>query len=334
MRLSALQEIAQRLRAHPAAVHSRHLLIRGKKRLVHTPRDEGLRQALVALVGCIELPIATTMRRDEIAHGYIPGRSAYTNARCHVGATWVQRLDIKNFFPSISAAHVEAALTEAGMGEDAARFIVAFTTFGGSLPLGFIPSPLLSNLVATNIDIGLLRLARERGLCVTRYADDITLSGEELFDCHDDVATIVGESGFALNLAKMSAGTPRNGFRVTGYVLSTGDPRLPRHVKRETRQDLYSVERIGITQQAKHRGRTPQSFGRRLLARLGSIRQSEPLVYERMRSDFPLAFERLDALRESARVTREQKSAMLERELLSMPSAAPAYYTPLHPAGR
>ncbi|WP_217577241.1 hypothetical protein, partial [Streptomyces sp. GbtcB7] len=63
----------------------------------------------------IELPIATVLRRDEIAHGYIAGRSAYSNAGSHAAAFWLQQFDTKDFFPPTSATRLEGALLGAGV---------------------------------------------------------------------------------------------------------------------------------------------------------------------------------------------------------------------------
>lgn len=334
MQLESLAETARRLAEDEGVVHSRILTIRGKQRLIHTPRDEGIRQALIAIMASIELPIATVLRRDEIAHGYIAGRSAYSNASSHAGAFWLQQFDIKDFFPSISATRLENALREAGMNERAAQFVTSLTTYHGSLPLGFVPSPLLSNLVATGIDVGLNDLARKHGLTATRYADDITLSGPYEFDCTEGIEAIAQASGFALNPAKTKAGEARHGARVTGFVVSTGSPRLPQHVKRQTRQDLFSIQRIGLEGQAKIRGRTPQSLVRRLLARLGSLKQCEPVVYERLKRDYPRAFVDLESYRTDALAARAARVDALEQQLLSSSSPVPAYYIASHPAGR
>lgn len=331
--LSSLAHAARRLADKQDVVHSRTLIIRGKRRTVHTPHDEGVRQAHLALTGSMELPIATVLRRDTVAHGYIAGRSAYSNAKSHAGAFWVQQFDIKDFFPSISRRQLVLALIGAGMGESAAEFVASLTTHRGSLPLGFVPSPLLSNLVMTDVDIGLDAMARRHGLTVTRYADDITLSGPAEFDRAVDIDAIVQTSGFSLNSAKSKSGEAGGGVRVTGYLVSTGNPRLPQHVKRQTRQDLYSIQHIGVEGQARMRGRAPQSLVRRLLARLGALKQCEPLVYERWKRDYPRAFEVLDSTRASAVAARAARLASQERQLLSSPSPPAAYYIASHPAG-
>jgi hypothetical protein len=314
-------------------VHSRVLIIRGKPRLVHTPREEGIRQALVAIAGSITLPVAATLRRDHITHGYLPGRSAYSNSTQHVGSKWVQQFDIKHFFPSISTADVEAALEQAGMGSGAARLVASLTTLDDHLPLGFMPSPTISNLVATDIDLGLYRLARENRLRVTRYADDITLSADARFDHEEGVSEVLERAGFELNDSKSRSGSPDHGVRVTGYTLSGGLPRLPRHLKRKVRQDLYSIGRIGIERQAEIRGRTARSFVRRLNARLGMIKQCEPQVFEAMQMKFPTAFAALNAVRSTANQRRLEKACAFERQLRVDPVTPPGYYKPSALAG-
>lgn len=116
---------------------------------------------------------------SEIAHGGIKGRSPATNALEHVGQPCVINLDVKDFFPNVEHSIVYRTLRwEYGFGKEAAYLITRLTTVNGGLPQGAPTSTTLGNLVlAQQVDGPLARHAKALGVRVTRFVDDITLSG-------------------------------------------------------------------------------------------------------------------------------------------------------------
>ncbi|MFP6764185.1 MAG: reverse transcriptase family protein [Planctomycetaceae bacterium] len=110
------------------------------------------------------------------AHGFVPGRSILTNAASHVGRRWVVTVDIRNFFPTITAPRVHACLAEFKLEESLRHTVVQLVTRRGRLPQGAPTSPHLANLVARTLDLRLAGLARSHGWTYTRYADDLTFS--------------------------------------------------------------------------------------------------------------------------------------------------------------
>ena len=62
------------------------------------------------------------------------------------------RVDLEDFFPSISSAMVKASLQAQGYEEKAAELAVSIVTIAGKLPIGLSTSPFLSNLAFLNTD--------------------------------------------------------------------------------------------------------------------------------------------------------------------------------------
>lgn len=110
------------------------------------------------------------------AHGFVPGRSILTNASHHVGCRWVVTADIRDFFPSITAARVHDCLAELDLDETQRQTVTQLVTRRGRLPQGAPTSPHLANLVARSLDLRLAGLAESHGWTYTRYADDLTFS--------------------------------------------------------------------------------------------------------------------------------------------------------------
>ena len=131
--------------------------------------------------------------------------------------------------------------------EDAAAVMLAkFCTLNGHLPQGAVTSPRLSNLLLLEFDEALLRYARLHELAFTRYADDLTFSGDP---SDAEIAELIrvcrGELrklGLRLNRDKIRV--RRQGMRqeVTGVVVNA-KAAAPREVRRRLRQRMYYLNK-------------------------------------------------------------------------------------------
>jgi hypothetical protein len=197
----------------------------------------------------------------EAARGFARGRSVTEHARTHAGQHAVLRLDLADFFASVSAgrvfgifrtvgydpavAHVLTGLTtntvpqpvwrviheaaaSAGVGP---RFRLGRQLAAPHLPQGAPTSPALANLAAFRLDRRLSGLAQAAGLRYSRYADDLTFSGGRLrrgwTDLEAVVAEIVRDEGFVLNVGKTSLRTAAARQQVCGIVVNA-TPNIPR----------------------------------------------------------------------------------------------------------
>lgn len=181
------------------------------------------------------------------AYGYIKGRSTRMNAREHVGARLLLSADIQNFFPSISTARIELALCKAGIRTEVAGSLARFFSIDGALPLGLNASPLLANLVAYPLDEDLLELAKRTGCSYTRYADDLTFSGNDCLPTRDEIEAILRRQKFRLNKQKFRLSKRGQRHYVTG--LSVSDPlapHTPRKMKHHLRRELHFIDKFGL----------------------------------------------------------------------------------------
>jgi len=110
-------------------------------------------------------------------HSGVKGRSSLTNGRAHEDAKSALTLDIKKFYPSCSASAVfEFFRYRLQQPRDIAEGLVSVVTYGGHIPTG---SPLSQGLAywskAPAFD-EIYRYAVNRGLKMSLYVDDITLS--------------------------------------------------------------------------------------------------------------------------------------------------------------
>jgi hypothetical protein len=217
--------------------------VKGRDRLVEIPDDDlaAVQRRIFAHLARMELDLPGCV------HGYVRGRSHISNATAHAGRRFLQKFDLKDFFPSVTRAAVEAVLGEAGFMPDATDRLGLLLTYQGRLPLGACTSPLLSNLCLRGLDAGLQALAADRELVYTRYSDDLTFSANDPFDVRAEVDAAVAASGFRLNPDKTVSVRYGQALYVTGLSVSDpAGPRLPKRFKRGLRQDLYLIERFGL----------------------------------------------------------------------------------------
>lgn len=106
-----------------------------------------------------------------------------------------------------------------GYSDEVANSLTILTTYYGKLPQGAPTSPMLSNIVMKPLDIMISEYAKENSLVYTRYADDITISGEDGIDRHlKSVAKIIEECGFKINKKKSHTMNSKSGKMVTGWL--------------------------------------------------------------------------------------------------------------------
>jgi RNA-directed DNA polymerase len=208
----------------------------GGQRLIQAPKS-GLKAVQRKLLSLLveKLPVSPH------AHGFVKGRSVRTGAEGHVGKAVVLRLDLKDFFPTVSYARVRGLLIALGYGYPVAATLAVLMTESERQPVEldgkvyFVPvgprvcvqgaptSPALCNAIVLKMDRRLAGLARKHGFTYSRYADDLTFSGpdvEAAEKLRGLAARIIQEEGFQVNAAKTRL--QRRGGRqtVTGVTVN------------------------------------------------------------------------------------------------------------------
>ena len=209
----------------------------GGKRLIMAPkrRLKAIQRRLLTLL-VEKLPVS------EYAHAFRRGRNIRTGAEPHVGKRFVLKLDLKDFFPSVTAARVRGLLIAYGYSFPVATTLAVLMTESERQPVeldgdlfhvpvglrhcvqGAPTSPGLCNAILLRLDRRLAGFAKKHSLTFTRYADDLSFSGDldraQAAKLHSTVCRIVSEEGFQVNTAKtrfMSRGARQT---VTGVVVN------------------------------------------------------------------------------------------------------------------
>lgn len=215
----------------------------GPDRLLEIPKPH-----LAMIQRRIDAAILRRVPVHEAALGFVRGRSALAHARRHSGREFVLRIDLEQFFTTIAAARVRGVFRLIGYGETTARALTALVTHRvpirvlataphpiawtdrlrwrePHLPQGAPSSPALANLVAWSLDARLDGWARSRGLAYSRYADDLTFSGDAIPRARWNgfvpaIARIAEDAGFRVNHRKTRLFAQSAAQRVTGLVVN------------------------------------------------------------------------------------------------------------------
>lgn len=219
--------------------------------------------------------------------------SIYAAAKSHCNCRWMIKMDVRNFFESISEISVYRVFRKLGYQPLPAFELTRVCTRLGSLTrrrrrpqwrthdpsvfaigayrhirLGHLPqgaptSPMLANLAVHKFDELVDAIAVRYGLVYTRYADDLALSTRDpKFNRRLARAAIgqiyaaMGQCGLSPNFTKTRVCPPGTRRISLGLLVDGPEPRLNREFKARLRQHLYYLRRtdVGPAAHARKRG--------------------------------------------------------------------------------
>lgn len=252
----------------------------------------------------------------EAARAFRPGTSIVDNAAPHVGRAVIVKMDLKDFFPSLSVKRVKGFFGSLGYNEGVATLFALLATetpriavsFDGkrrfvavskqrALPQGACTSPALTNLLCRGLDARLQGAAKSWGFVYTRYADDLTFS-------HADsnapvgallalVRKIIAVQDLVVNEEKTQILRPSDRQNVTGLVVNPSEgsaapaspvPRVSREDLRKFRAILHQCERDGFEAMTVRLGRDAQAYAGGYLS---FVHMARPDVAEKIAREHP-----------------------------------------------
>jgi RNA-directed DNA polymerase len=264
------------------------------------------------------------------AHGFVPGRSIVTNAAPHAGRKVVINLDLKEFFPSITFRRVKGLFEKVGYSEHVATVFGLLCTepprvaaeLDGKvyhvalgqrvLPQGACTSPAITNALCRRLDRRLSGLAKKHGFAYTRYADDLTFSGDNataVGKLLKSVRGIVQAEGFTEHPRKTRVMRRANRQEVTGVTVNVR-PSVSRKEVRQLRAILHNAARHGLSSQ--NRGNHP-NFAAYLKGRVEFVCMVDPQRAPVLREALQRALGK-DISRRAAEAQRQEEKELQEGE--------------------
>lgn len=186
---------------------------------------------------------------NECVHWFIKNKWIISNAKQHLNKKIIINIDIKNFFNSIKLEVIYKYLLWLGLNKNIIDIIFNLVTIDNILPTGFSTSPTISNIVCLDMDNDFLEFAKINWYTYTRYCDDITLSTDtNNFLKKDDIKKILEKYWFTMNEKKFKIQKKWWNRYVTWLTVCENDmPRIPRHIKKRLRQEVYYINKFWFT---------------------------------------------------------------------------------------
>ena len=244
---------------------------------------------------CAQRWIAQNILRTATPHqastAFARGDNIVSAAHVHTNARWLIKLDVKNFFESISEISVYRVFLSLGyqplvafeLARLCTRVRIGFGVYKNprwrsrsftyrissyhSWELGYVPqgaptSPMLSNLSMVDFDNEVIETATAHGLRYSRYADDIGLSTHSSAFSRKQAVEVIRmvyetmiRHGLSPNRTKTQIRSPGCRKIMLGLLVDGPKPRLTREFKSRLRMHLYYLgdPRIGPTGHAETR---------------------------------------------------------------------------------
>jgi RNA-directed DNA polymerase len=255
------------------------------KRLISSPS-----QSLLAVQRWLLAHTVGRVSCHPSSFAYERHKSITQCARRHLGADWLVKLDLHDFFASIDERQIFQVIAGLGFGNLVAFEIARLCTRPGigarhrvaprnlaaldrytvikqyrtSAGPGFLPqgcptSGALANLVMRDIDTQITEAISGTGISYTRYADDITFSASgsfsrrqasELIQMADEM---LGRSGFLRHKKKTRVSPPGARKIVLGLLVDGERLRIPVDTRNRIINDIRGAEKFGLTAHARHR---------------------------------------------------------------------------------
>ncbi|MGW5181784.1 reverse transcriptase family protein [Streptomyces cyaneofuscatus] len=222
------------------------------------------------------------VRPHRASYAYQPGRSAVQCARRHLGATWLMKFDLHDFFHCVSERAAYHVLQTVGYNKlisfEIARICTrlpggearGFTrnrhptidSYPGWAP-GFLPqgaptSGAIANLAAQALDGRLWEVADRYDLVYTRYADDMTFSTLRHLDratvtrCVAEITKAVHQSHFRVHRKKTRIIPPGARKIVLGLLVDGDRLRMPVPARQRLEAHIRGSSAFGLTAHVEH----------------------------------------------------------------------------------
>ena len=285
----------------------------GGQRLIAVPEPQ-----LLAVQRWIARRVLLERSVHPASMAYARGASPLACARRHLGSRWLVKLDIHDFFESISERRVYFAFRECGyqplVAFELARLrtrvhaehhpvispewlsarrdgpgVISSYAYAriGHLPQGAPTSPMLSNLVSRPLDELLDQFAHQNELVYTRYSDDVVFSTAKDLTRRDvgtlvnNVSRVFAAFGHAVHRKKIAVAPPGSRKIVLGLLVDGDEARLSRAYRTRIEARLSRAYRTRIENHLrgiKKFGLAEHAAARHFSSIWGMVRHIEGLI--------------------------------------------------------
>jgi len=200
--------------------------------------------------------ILEKLQPSKYATAYIQGLSTKNNAIPHLNNDILVKLDIHDFFNSITFSHVYGMFANrTWYPKPVVTFLTKLCCYNSHLPQGACTSPYIANLCLFEFDQVIGAYCQNRGITYTRYSDDMTFSANfmEISDLVSFVRTSLRVYRLTLNEKKTRVYRRGDRHKVTGIICNNGVS-VPAEYKRKIRQEMFFLSKNGVEEHIRRMG--------------------------------------------------------------------------------
>lgn len=184
---------------------------------------------------------------SKYAKAYHKGISLRDNACVHVNKEIVLKLDIKDFFESISFVDIyNSCFSIEYFPKSVGMLLTYLCTYNDHMTQGSPASSYISNLVMKDFDEEIGSYCEDNNISYTRYSDDMTFSGD--FNPSDiiiKVRKMLYKLGLELNNKKIHVVSKSSCQSVTGIVVNE-KVQVSSKYRNRIRQEVYYIKKYGL----------------------------------------------------------------------------------------
>jgi len=281
---------------------------RGGYRVIQSPENE-----LKYLQRWVLHNILEKIPSHSSCKGFDKRTSIKQNAEMHLNKQGILKIDLLRFYDSINEKRILGIFKSMGYHQNLAVSLAKICTLRpnqtflnsfksteqtlkdrikksveGILPQGAPTSPKLSNLIARRLDIRLAALGNKNNLSYSRYADDITFSGEieSLNNIRKIIYRIIREENFYVNYDKTKLLIRGNPFFVTGLSVNNNIVTVPKKRKKDIEHHLFHCIKNGVEIHLNKCGIKKRNFKDWLLGNIAFVYSVEKPLGEKYFNDF------------------------------------------------
>lgn len=182
--------------------------VNGKERKIVTYKGNTAGCSLRHLHTYIDHYLKSRYESNSNSFAYKKGCSIHSCLERHLSSNMFLKIDVKSFFdtvdPDILLGYI-LKLPRTKTDSKMLKTVIESCFYGGRMPIGFITSPVLSDIYLNNLDRAVSGI---KNVVYTRYADDIIVSAsvqnarDILKETKSAIEKMLGESGLELNKKK------------------------------------------------------------------------------------------------------------------------------------
>lgn len=201
----------------------------------------------------IKKNILDSVNISQYAKGFKKGSSIIENAKPHTNKEVVINLDLNNFFGTVKYNQVFSFFVYIGYTHEVAHLLTKLCTNDVNvLPQGAPTSPSLSNIICLKLDKRLANLAATFHADYTRYADDITFSGDRsILKMVPLIKKIIQEEKLFINYKKFRISFAYQKQEVTGLTVNK-KLGVSKELINEIEKAIYFCQKLGVDNHMKN----------------------------------------------------------------------------------